>query len=274
MARCSEGLQDPHTKAIRPLTFDPSIATGRDDVILAHLNHRLVQMCLHLLRAEVWSTDETRKLNRVSACVSSDPALENPVVIAHGRIVVLGGDNHRLHEEVIMAGGIIREGRYSRLNVGETKSAHDSATKEEVPPKVLETLKDLWPKISDSVLSALENRMSERTKNLENAFAERAETEVKKLNAILEELKRVIGDELAKRESPQLLLDFSKSEKDQRNRDLAALRARLEEIPGEMERESENLRSRYTNPTARLFPVAVTYVVPRSSVAEIGGHAQ
>ena len=46
-------------------TYD--LAQGRDDVVLAHLNHRLVTMSLRLLRAEVWSSDEQRKLYRVTA---------------------------------------------------------------------------------------------------------------------------------------------------------------------------------------------------------------
>jgi hypothetical protein len=56
-AACAEGLEHPHTKVIRPIVFDPDLARRRDDVVLAHLNHRLVQMCLRLLRAEVWSIE-------------------------------------------------------------------------------------------------------------------------------------------------------------------------------------------------------------------------
>jgi superfamily II DNA or RNA helicase len=52
-AQCADGLAHPHTKKIRPIVFDAALATGRDDVVLAHLNHRLVQMCLRLLRAGV-----------------------------------------------------------------------------------------------------------------------------------------------------------------------------------------------------------------------------
>ena len=55
-AACAEGLEHPHTKEVRPITFEHSLADGRDDVVLVHLNHRLVQMSLRLLRAEVWST--------------------------------------------------------------------------------------------------------------------------------------------------------------------------------------------------------------------------
>src|SRR6202795_3891388 len=103
-AQCSDGLAHPHTKKIRPIVFDAALAAGRDDVVLAHLNHRLVQMCLRLLRAEIWSLGtQAKHLSRVSACVVLDSALTHPVVIAHGRIVVLGGENHRLHEEIITA---------------------------------------------------------------------------------------------------------------------------------------------------------------------------
>lgn len=50
-AACAEGLEHPHTKEIRPITFDEAVSRGRDDVVPAHLNHRLPQMCLRLLRA-------------------------------------------------------------------------------------------------------------------------------------------------------------------------------------------------------------------------------
>ncbi|MDX2098750.1 MAG: DISARM system SNF2-like helicase DrmD, partial [Leptolyngbyaceae cyanobacterium bins.59] len=68
-AACAEGLEHPYTKEIRPIVFDPEAAQGRDDVVLAHLNHRLVQMCLRLLRAEVWSTEGRKQLHRVAARV-------------------------------------------------------------------------------------------------------------------------------------------------------------------------------------------------------------
>ncbi len=39
------------------------------------------------------------------------------------RLVVIGGDSHRLHEEIIAAGGYIKEGRWGgRLNVGQLES--------------------------------------------------------------------------------------------------------------------------------------------------------
>jgi superfamily II DNA or RNA helicase len=273
-AQCADGLAHPHTRRVRPIVFDAALAAGRDDVVLAHLNHRLVQMCLRLLRAEIWSLGtQAKHLSRVSACVVDDSALTHPVVIAHGRIVVLGGDNHRLHEEVITAGGALIEGRFSRLNVGETKAALESATSTPAPAAIEARFQALWDKQRDALLATLEARRVERTKNLQKNLDELAEKEVKKIKTIMTELQRSIQAELERKDGPQLLLELGGDEpgQQQRERDLAALRRRVKEIPAEIERESDHIRSRFTNPSARLFPVAVTWLIPRKAVLEITG---
>ena len=35
------------------------------------------------------------------------------------------------------------------------------------------------------------------------------------------------------------------------------------EIPGEIEKETEAIRARFADPQPRMFPVAVTFLVPR-----------
>jgi SNF2 family DNA or RNA helicase len=273
-AQCTDGLAHPHTKKIRPIVFDPALAAGRDDVVLAHLNHRLVQMCLRLLRAEIWSLGgQAKHLSRVSACVVDDAALTHPVVIVHGRIVVLGGDNHRLHEEVIAAGGALIEGRFQRLNVGETKTALAAASEIPAPPAIESRFQALWPKHHHALMNTLDARKVERTKNLEKHLEDLAEKEVNKLTTVMTELQRAIQAELERKDGPQLLLDLGGDEpgKQQRERDLAALRRRFKEIPEEILRESDHIRSRFANPTARLFPVAVTWLIPRRAVLEVTG---
>ena len=89
---CSIGLRHPHSGEIRPIVFDHELAKGRDDVVLAHLNHRLVQMALRLLRAEVWSPQGRKGLNRVTARIVPNHALAAPVVVAHARLVLVGGE--------------------------------------------------------------------------------------------------------------------------------------------------------------------------------------
>jgi len=70
-----------------------------------------------------------------------------------------------------------------------------------------------------------------------------------------------------------MLLDLGGDEpgKQQRERDLSALRRRLNEIPEEIQRESAHIRSRFATPTARLFPVAVTWLIPRRAVMQVAG---
>jgi HD-like signal output (HDOD) protein len=60
------------------VTFDPEVARGRDDVVLAHLNSPLVAMSMRLLPAAV--SNEDIGLHRVTAVISDDPALEDVLV--------------------------------------------------------------------------------------------------------------------------------------------------------------------------------------------------
>jgi len=260
-ARCTEGLAHPHTGVIRPIVYDHNLARGRDDVVLAHLNHRLVQMALRLLRAEVWSSESNKSLHRVTARVVPDHVLDVPAVIAHARLVVIGGNSHRLHEEIISAGGEIREGRFRRMNVTQVRDALAAARAGEPSAAMKQRLAPVWHNIAPSLQLALEARMGDRTASLENLLAERADKEVADITAVLRELERVIREELQEPEYEQLEL-FSPSERDQYNRNVAALQARLAQIPEEIEQETAGVRARYADPQSRLFPVAVTFLVP------------
>lgn len=260
---CADGLIHPHTGHVRPIVFDPDLARGRDDVVLVHLNHRLVQMCLRLLRAEVWSNEGKKRLHRVTARLVPNSTLDHPAMIAYGRIVVTGGDRHRLHEEVITAGGVIREGRFSRMNVGEVKGALSSALPDSAPNAIRERLADLWEKHRGPLINSLQAKMEERTKSLERTLQERADAEVGKITEVLEELRRSISKELAAPEHQMQLELFTTTEREQFERNVDALRARVEQIPREIEQETAAIRARFSDPVPRLFPLAVTYLVPQ-----------
>jgi len=261
-AACAEGLEHPHTKDIRPITFDESVSKGRDDVVLVHLNHRLPQMCLRLLRAEVWAEKGRSKLQRVTARVVPNEALDTPAVIAHARLVVIGGDSYRLHEEIITAGGSILHGKWGRrLNQSELESAEAGMTGQTPSAKVREVLLAIYPQLADRLTDVLESRMKERKAAIHRSLSARAEKEAKDITSILTELKRSIETEL---ESPEyiqgLLFDDPEQERFERNKD--AMRARVKEIPEEIKRETEAIRARFADPQARMFPVAVTFLVP------------
>jgi superfamily II DNA or RNA helicase len=267
-AACGEGLAHPHTGAIRPLVFDDQIAKDRDDVVYAHLGHRLVQMCLGLLRAEVWAPEGQRKLHRVSARLVPARALENPVLVAHARLVVTGATNDKLHEEVITAGGALRQGRFARLGASAIDEALRAASAEgntDAPPEVRETLAALFPAHESAVLAALEARMKDRMGGLTRALEERGDKEARDLAEVMNELQQTILRELDATPPAQLTL-FTSEERSQLERNRDALSARAAAIPAEIARETEVLRARFQDPKARLFPVALTYLIPKSMV--------
>lgn len=111
--------------------------------------------------------------------------------------------------------------------------------------------------------------MNERTKNLQSFLDDRAEREITNLEAIMGELERSILETLNEKIDPQQYFDWAEPEKQQRERDLNSLRVRLAEIPDELNREIEHLRERYRDPQPRLFPVAITFLIPPRAVAQL-----
>ncbi len=267
-AICTEGLSHPHTGERRPIVFDRALARHRDDVVLAHLNHRLVQMCLRLLRAEVWNTGPTASragggqgLHRVTARIAPDHRCAELAVIVHARLVVIGGDSQRLHEELIFAGGQIRQGVFRRFDTLRQMEDLLSAVTDASPTvDVQHALLELWPKIEASLTRSLAVRQEERTTSLINALEQRQAKEHDDMQTILTELAQTIRREL--HNEPAQLSLFSSEESQQYARNVSALTARLAQIPGEITTEAALIRRRYAAPQARLFPVAVTWIVP------------
>ena len=264
-ALSAEGLAHPLFKdQVRPFVFDHNLAKGREDVVLVHLNHRLVQMSLRLLRAEIWSREGRKRLHRITARVVPDRSLRHPAMIAHARLVVIGGDRHRLHEEVITAGGLLREGRFARFgSLREMQEALNAATNREPSERVREKLLNLWPRNSESLRQALEARMKERTESLKKTLSERAEKEASDIRAVMTELLNSIYAQLDDPQFNQAYLPgLAPAEREQFERNVDALRARVRAIPGEIEKEVEAIKARFADPQPRMFPVAVTYLVP------------
>lgn len=259
--RAADGLAHPYSGEIRPLTFDPHIAKGRDDIVLAHLGHRLVQMSLGLLRAEIWQSAESRSLDRVTARTVDDPRLREPAAVAYARLVVTGADGHRLHEELLRAGGIVREGKLERLGVNALNEIVGYQRGGAVSEPTADRLLALYPRLETSLMQAIEARSRERTDSLVRIVGERRDLEVEKITAVLEELRTQILSELDEPEGEQLAL-FNTEEREQLERNRDFLRARAEEIPAEIERESESLLRRFAEPQPRVFPVAVEFLVP------------
>jgi hypothetical protein len=261
--KCTQGLPDPHTGEIRAVTFDPDLTRGREDLVLIHLNHPLVQMCLRLLRAEVWSRGSQKNLHRVTAKIVPNSVLESPSVVAYGRLLILGNDSQKLHEEVITAGGIIKEGRFSRLNVLKISEALNAANAGEVNDSTKDSLVKLWDSYAESLLNSLEKRAEERTQASEKSLQRRCDKEVADFTAILTELQRSIEQELTEFAKPLQLNLFNDAEQQQLESNRNSLRARLGDIPQEIEQETKLIKDRFANLNSRLFPLAIAFLIPQ-----------
>ncbi len=262
-ARCTEGLAHPHTGVRRPITFDHEVAKGRDDLVLVHLEHRLVRMSLRLLRAEVWAPDDVKRMHRVTARVAPDAVVKMPAVIVMSRLVVTGGNSVRLHEELTAAGGTLHDGRFTRFNVTQTEATL-SASRPMLPgTKVLSMLKTAWPKIEAGALAAAEARSNDRMKHLQSTLERRRTQEMEDITKVLDELARSIRLRLGEADPAQLSF-WTTEEQEQLRRNGDSLRTRLAAIPEEVDKERALIVGRYADPSARTFPVAVVFVVPES----------
>ena len=265
-AQALTGLPHPHTHRIRPITFDHELMTGRDDVVLAHLNHKLVQMSLRLLREEIWSLDDVKKLNRVA--VRSVPNLQMPAVLVWQRIVITGGDHHRLHEELTNSGGELRPDSFRRFR---TRAEIDNLLESSQPLDAisesrLAILKQCFVANEASILAAMESRSKERQDTLKNTLQNRKDNELHNIESILDDLARNIQKELEIPEPDRQLTFafFNETEQKQYQKDMNALRARLAQIPQEKIKEKAIIEKHYADAVPRTFPVAVVFLVPNT----------
>lgn len=265
--KCRQGLIHPHTRLERPITFDPEAVKDRDDVVLAHLNHPLVQRCLRLLRAEIWAPADQQKIHRVTARLACHSVLRTPAILAHARLTVVSRDSQRLHEEVITAGGVIKEGKLERLNVSQTNDLLAAQLPSEPPAAISKRLADLWTQLAKPMQTALEARGRDRTQSIQRQLAERAENEITKIQVVFAELERTIRAELNDPHQLALFQTYTEMERQQARRNHDFLRDRLQQIPSDREREIQTIRARFSDPEPRLFPIAVTFLVPESMKA-------
>ena len=268
----NDGLHHPVTGEERVVSFDQEAVGDRTDVVLLHLGHRLVQMCMRLLRAELWAQSKAgagAKLRRITARVVPGDTLRVPAIVAHGRVVVTGADGTRLHEEIVSAGGLIEQGRFSLIRKVDEVTTLLAAASEVPVPGMRDKLAELWPELEAPLARSLRTRADQRLRSMEALLRDRCEEEVRAIESVLGELETSIRGALSETDRwvQPSLFEIDEGERDQLRTDHEALRARLDQIPEQREREIEALRRRYANPTTRWFPVAVTLLVP-SSVAK------
>jgi hypothetical protein len=145
-----------------------------------------------------------------------------------------------------------------------------AGTREPVPDGLRRPLIAAWDHLAPALDRELEAQMDRRWSSLKKTLEERAAKEIEDISAVMQELAATIEATLADTAYQQLLPTFEDLESEQLQRNRASLANRLKEIPGEIQRERENVARRYRSFTLRRFPVAVEFLVPATDTGDRG----
>lgn len=275
--RCLEGSADPYTGRPRPAVLDPALTRRRNDLVLLHLEHRLIRMCLGILRGELWADPRRRRLGRAATRLAPDSLVSSPAVVAPARLVTAGATGSRLNEEIVLAGGRIRGGRFERMNVGDLGAVFEGAMRlppRRAPEEVEEHLmREIWPAVRGDVSRALERRREELRKGAAADVRRLLEREEGRIRALMDDLERRIRAELGARAGLTLLDELDAEDRAVFHADQEALEQRLKGIPRERDEEIALLRRRCGNPRVFLLPLALVWIIPESLAASSGGRA-
>jgi hypothetical protein len=180
------------------------------------------------------------------------------------RLVITGGNHHRLHEELTEAGGYLGDTGFKREDrVTELRGWLDSSTPGSIPESVFDALRTRFRKHTEAILRAVGTRSKDRLKLLGNTLETHRLRENEDMAQLLDDLAKNLEAELNKEEPKQLAL-FSEDERTQLRRDRLALEARLRRIPEERKRERLAIEERHSGLVDHTFPVAVVFLVPES----------
>ncbi len=273
-----EGLADPLSGQPRPLTFDAEVARGRDDIVLAHLGHPLVAQATRLLRSAVWGgrTD----LHRVTAIRFTPPAeltLRGPVVVVVARLVVVGADGGRLHEEIVLAGRELPDaGRGKRLDLerqayAALRTAVEAALEPDAcrpaPAAARERLAERWTELTGRLVEDVNARARTQKDALAADLARQLDRARSHTAAVFDQLRATLTGALQAPVDTQLSLDgLDVAERQQYDRDRRAWQDRLDTLEETRAREFALLERRYGDVRELVFPFAVVLAVPEKEV--------
>jgi superfamily II DNA or RNA helicase len=272
--RTVTGLADPLTGELRPLTFDPAIAAVRDGVVLAHLGHPLVAQATRLLRSALWGGRvPLRRIAAVRFTPPADAGIDGVLVAVFARLVVVGADGGRLHEEVMLAARVMPpSGRSRRLELEQPRYAPlRDAVEAALEPQSCQqatriyrtTVVDRWPELEPLLAADVKVRAAERVAALERDLARRRDDDLRRTEAVFGQLKLALRSAVDGPGPVQLTFDdLDTAERQQLDRDRHAWQARLDGLDDEQARELAAVGHRYSGIKELVFPFAVAACVP------------
>ena len=253
--RTLAGHEDPLTGEPRPVTFDPSLASA--DIVYAHLEHPLVSHSTRLLRSAIWG--DASAIHRVAAVRAKLPdaaRVEDLLVAVFARLVIVGSDGARLHEEVTMTGRALAQGgRGRRLDLEQPRysllrEAIEGALEPDqcrmVPQSVCERVADDWPRLEPLLAEDIQARAGERKDSLARTLARRRSDDERRIRGVFTQLKRTLQSAVESDVGVQLSFDdLDTAERAQVMRDRQAWQTRLDGLDDELQRELATLSLRY-----------------------------
>lgn len=275
------GINDPYTKKIRPVTFDHEVAKRRgQDVVLLHLNHPLVAMSLHVLREEVWAPKRAGSLNRVAVRAVPEGTLSGLGVLVVSRLIVSGSDGARLHEEITLAGGLMKAGSFARedtlATLNEWFEAGSPLLASDLTSRIEEVIKERFEKFRSNLERAVKSRGEERRRSLLRRFDERKKSEEEKiektLGALESQLQKLLtGSTIGENEQgfTASMFDAQQLVEGLSELDKKELTSRLNAIPDAFLKEKELIAIRYhvEEDDVRNIPVGMIFLIPETWLA-------
>ena len=255
-------------ESLRPITFDPHAADGRNELVYVHLGHPIVQKAQRLLRRSLWSVDSP--LSRVTAVVVD--GLPESFVAAVTRMVLVGRGGIRLHEEVFLAGVRLHGRRAMAEEKAETALDHalDGEHIALADERVRDQLCDLW-NVPDAPLrirleESMQTRAGRRHELVLEQLTRRQEADVQRARDIFAAFRANLRDSLtrlrrAEDEAAAMLLPDDQQR--QRRRDMEAMARRLDELDDEEAREVDAIKERYADVKPHTTAAAVVFALTR-----------
>ena len=254
--------------ALRPVVFEDS-GNIDEEVVHLHLEHRVVRRLLGRFIAQGFQHDLAR-----ACAIAVDDAI--PRVVLFGRLSLFGGDAARLHDEVLAVTArwyeadtrrnplrpYAQDAEQSTLRL--LDEALEGRLETALPESAMRNLKSGIERDVADLLSHLNERANAARERAIELLRTRGETESVDMVRILEQQRARIENELKKFGKTQLELQFSETERRQREADHRHWQTRLNSISSELQTEPERIRKTYVVNASRIEPVGVVYLWPKS----------
>ena len=198
-------------------------------------------------------------------------------MILLGRLSLYGQGAERLHEELVPLAArwtelSQRQGplkAYARDTEEKTLELLERAFSDSRPTPgevIQQKLLDAAAKDIDDLLPQLQPRAEELAAIAIEKLKKRGEREEKDLRETLEQQRKRVEEELAKKENDkQLLLSFDEEEKRQFESDKRSWRNRLEQFERDLKQEPQRVRNFYEVRVKRVEPVGLVYLWPETN---------